>query len=207
MRKPIALVLAVAIFTLATAALAAKPAGVTIAVAKPTIVYGGTDVLSGKVSSNQAGEKVMVLAQANGAATFTPVATVDTTTGGSWTYTASPTIQTAYEAQWLTNTSNAVAVKVRPQLTLAKVSISGSRGTFSVKALADRAFTGKFVLVQRLSASGVTQLKKIVLGSDSTATFTIKVQAGTSRLRAVMPTSQTEPGYVAAQSAVLVVTR
>jgi hypothetical protein len=207
MRKPIALVLGVVVFALTAAALAAKPPGVTLAVAKPTVVYGSTDVLSGQVSSKQAGEKVIVMAQTNGSATFTPLATVDTTTGGAWTYTASPTIQTAYEAQWLTNTSNAVAVKVRPQLTLAKVSLSGNRGTFSVKATADRPFTGKFVLVQRLSASGVVQLRKIVLGSDSSATFTVKVPAGTSRLRAVMPTSQTEPGYISAQSAVLVVTR
>jgi hypothetical protein len=207
MRKPIAFVLALAVFAVAAAAFAARPAGVTIKVATPTITYGATDVLSGKVSNGQAGEKVIVLAQANGDATFAPVATVDTTMNGAWSYTATPTIQTAYEAQWLTNTSNAVAVKVRPQLTLAKVSLSGGRGTFTVKATASRSFTGKFVLVQRLSASGIVQLKKVVLGSDSSATFTIKVQPGRSRLRAVMPSSQTEPGYVATQSAVLVINR
>jgi len=207
MRKLIGVTIAVVLFAVAAAAFAAKPAGVTIKVAKPTIVYGGTDVLSGKVSSGNAGEKVIVMAQPNGAPTFTPVATVDTTTAGAWSYTATPTIQTAYEAQWLTDTSSAVAVKVRPQLTLAKVSLAAGRGTFTVKATADRPFTGKYVLVQRLAASGIVQLKKVVLGSDSTATFTIKVQRGRSRLRAVMPSSQTQPGYVATQSAVLVINR
>ena len=206
MKKLIAL-LVVGAAIAAGSAVGAKPASVTISLAQPTVTYGGTDTLSGTVSSKQAGEKVIVLAQANGDATFVPVATVDTTTGGAWTYTASPTIQTAYEAKWLTLTSQSVAVKVRPQLTLAKGSSTGNRGTFTVKATAARSFAGKFVLVQRLAASGVVQLKKVVLGNDSSATFTIRVQPGKSRLRAVMPTSQTQPGYVAAQSAVLVVSR
>jgi hypothetical protein len=80
-----------------------------------------------------------------------------------------------------------------------------NRGTFSVTATANRSFGGKFVLVERLAASGVVQLKKVVRGSASSATFTIRVQPGNSRLRAVMPTSQTQPGYSAAQSVVLVI--
>ncbi len=184
---------------------AAKPAGVTIAPSRPAVVYGQAVTLSGTVSSQQAGEKVVVLAQSYGDATFLPVATVDTSSGGSWTYTATPSVQTAYEAQWLTATSRSVAVKVSPQLTLAKVSLGAGRGTFTVSAHADRSFSGKFVLVQRLTRSGPLQVKKVVLGSGSSATFTIRVQRGESRLRAVMPTSQTQPGYVAAQSATLVV--
>lgn len=206
MKKPIAFALA-ALALAVTAAAFAATAGVTIRLAKPAIVYGSTDVLSGKVASKQAGETVIVMAQEDGAATFTPLATVDTTTGGAWTYTATPTVQTAYEAQWLTSTSNAIAVKVRPRLTLAKVSLAGTRGTFTIKAMAGRSMSGKFVLVQRLAASGVTQLKKVVLGTDSSATFTVKVPRRTSRLRAVLPTSQAQPGYLTAKSNVLVVTR
>jgi hypothetical protein len=140
-----------------------------------------------------------------GDATFVSVATLTTTTGGAWAYTASPKIQTAYEAQWTTSTSRAGAVKVHPALTLTKVSLSGNRSPFPVTATANRSFAGKFVLVERLAASGVVQLKKVVLGSASSATFTIRVQPGNSRLRAVMPTSQTQPGYSAAQSVVLVI--
>jgi hypothetical protein len=161
-----------------------------------------------QVLRSQAGQKVDVLGRQYGQAAFAPLATVDTATDGAWTYTASPTIQTAYEAKWLTATSRTVAVKVQPQLTLTKVSVSGvSSGTFSVKATANRSFAGKFVLVQRLAASGATQLKKVVLDSGSSATFTIRAQPAHSRLRAVMPTSQTQPGYVATQSAVLTIHR
>jgi hypothetical protein len=195
-----------ALAAVAGTAFAAKPgASVTIALAKPSVVFGVTDVLSGTVTNKQAGEMVVVLGQAFGAVTFLPLATITTTTGGAWTYTASPKIQTAYEAQWTTSTSRTLAVKVHPALTLTKVTLSGNRGTFSVTATANRSFAGKFVLVQRLAASGVVQLKKVVLGSASSATFTIRVQPGNSRLRAVMPTSQTQPGYSAAQSAVLTI--
>ena len=184
---------------------AAKPSGTTISASKPSVVYGQSVTLSGTVGNQQAGEKVIVLAEPSGGASFLPVATVDSSTGGAWSYVASPTIQTAYEAQWLTSTSRAIAVKVSPDLTLAKVSIAKGHGTFTVGAKADRSFAGKFVLVQRLTSNGPVQVKKVVLGSDSTATFTIRVQRGESRLRAVMPTSQAQPGYIAARSATLTI--
>lgn len=188
---------------------AAKPKpAVTIALSQPVVTFGGSVTLSGSVDSHQPGQKVDVLGRQYGQATFAPLATVDTATDGAWTYTASPTIQTAYEAKWLTATSRTVSLKVQPQLTLTKVSVSGvSSGTFSVNATANRSFAGKFVLVQRLAASGATQLKKVVLDSGSSATFTIRAQPVHSRLRAVMPTSQTQPGYVATQSAVLTIHR
>jgi hypothetical protein len=192
----------------AAAAPTVKPTrSITISLSRPTVVFGGTVTLSGTVSSQQAGEKVIVLAQPYGGATFLPVATVDSGSGGAWTYTATPMIQTAYEAKWLAASSQSVSVKVRPALTLSTVSVSGSRGTFNVKATADRSFAGKFVLVQRFAGSRAIQVKKVVLASDSSATFTVRLTRGTSRLRAVMPTSQTQPGYIAGQSAVLSVHR
>lgn len=201
---PLAAILATAVVVAAPVS-AAKPSGATIVASKPSIVYGQSVTLSGTVGNQQAGEQVIVMAEPYGAASFLPVATVDSSTGGAWSYVASPTVQTAYEAQWLTSTSRAIAVKVSPELTLAKGSVAHGRGTFTVSAKADRSFAGKFVLVQRLTANGPMQLKKVVLGSGSTATFTIRVQRGKSRLRAVMPTSQTQPGYVAARSATLTI--
>ncbi len=189
-----------------SAATAAKPAGgISISASRPAVVYGGAVTLSGFVSSQAAGEQIVVMAQPYGSASYLPIATVVTTSGGAWSYSASPTIETAYEAQWLANTSRSVGIKVSPALTLGEVSQSGGHGTFTVSAKADRSFAGKFVLVERLTSAGPLQLKKVVLGQGSTATFTIRVQHGNSRLRAVMPTSQTQPGYVAAQSATLTV--
>jgi hypothetical protein len=216
MKKALLLILVVGAAALTIGvATAAKPKpkpALTIALSQPVVTFGGSVTVSGSVDSHQPGQKVDVLGKQYGQATFAPLATVDTATDGAWTYTASPTIQTTYEAKWLTTTSRPVAVKVQPQLTLTQVSLSSSRtlsvkGTFSVKATANRPFAGKFVLVQRLAPSGTTQLKKVVLGNDSSATFTIRVQTHNSRLRAVMPASQTQPGYIAAQSAVLTVHR
>jgi hypothetical protein len=212
MKKLLILVLAVAaagvlVAGSATAAKPPKAGSVTISLSQPTVTYGETVTLSGSVGNGQAGEKVTVLAEEFGQTAFASVATVDTTSGGKWTYTATPKIQTAYEAKWTGSLSRTVSAKVRPALMLSKVSLSGARGTFMVKAEASRSFAGKFVLVQRLSSSGARVVKKVVLGGDSAATFTIRVQRGVSRLRAVMPTSQTQPGYVAAQSLVLVVRR
>lgn len=210
MKKALLLILVggAAALTIGVATAAKPKPAVTIALSQPVVTFGGSVTLAGSVDSHQPRQKVDVLGRQYGQATFAPLATVDTATDGAWTYTASPTIQTAYEAKWLTATSRSVAVKVQPQLTLTKVSVSGvSSGTFSVKATANRSFAGKFVLVQRLAASGATQLKKVVLDSGSSATFTIRTQPAHSRLRAVMPTSQIQPGYVATQSAVLTIHR
>jgi hypothetical protein len=98
-----------------------------------------------------------------------------------------------------------VTVKVRPLITLTLMSLS--TGRFSTKVTAARSFAGKFVLVQRLSSTGVATLKKVTLDAASSATFRVRLHHGRSRLRVVMPTSQTAPGYITGMSNVVKVTR
>ena len=50
-------------------------------------------------------------------------------------------------------------------------------------------------------------LKKVILDASSSATFRVRLHHGRSRLRVVMPTSQTAPGYITARSKVLTVSR
>jgi hypothetical protein len=128
-----------------------------------------------------------------------------TTAGGHWTDAVKPTIETSYEAKWKGATSSTVTVKVRPLITLTLVNLS--TGTFSTKVTAARLFAGKFVLVQRLSSSGVATQKKVILDTNSSATFRVRLHHGRSRLRVVMPTSQTAPGYITGVSKVLTVNR
>jgi hypothetical protein len=116
-----------------------------------------------------------------------------------------PTIETAYEAGWMNQASSTVTVNVRPLITLAVANLN--TGSFSVKVTGARSFAGKFVLVQRLSSTGVATVKKVTLDANSSATFTARLHHGSSRLRVVMPTSQTEPGYITGMSNVLTVTR
>ena len=205
MRKTF-VVLAVLATTLGGAVAAAAPRqSVTISLSRPSVVYGGSVTLSGKVSNSKAGETVDVLAEAYGASSFSSLGTVGTTAGGKWTDVVNPTIETAYHATWKSATSSTVTVKVRPMITLTLINLS--TGRFSTKVTAARAFAGKFVLVQRLSSTGVKTLKKVTLDAGSSATFRVRLHHGRSRLRVVMPTSQTAPGYITGMSKVMTVSR
>jgi hypothetical protein len=205
MRTTLVFLAAVTAAVLVAGATAARPA-VTISASRPTIVYGGSVKLSGKVSNNNAGESVQVMAEAYPATTFSALASsLTTTAGGQWTDTVTPNVQTSYQAHWKGATSRSVTVKVRPLITLTLV--SAANGTFSTKATAARAFTGKSVNVQRLTSSGALTVKKVRLDSNSSATFHVRLHPGRNRLRVVMPSAQAAPGYVSGASKVLRVTR
>jgi len=206
MRKTLVVLAALAATLLIVAAVPAAPKqSVTISLSRPSVVYGGSITLSGKVSNSKAGETVDVLAEAYGASSFSSLGTVGTTAGGKWTDVVNPTIETAYHATWKSATSSTVTVKVRPMITLTLINLS--TGRFSTKVTAARAFAGKFVLVQRLSSTGVKTLKKVTLDAGSSATFRVRLHHGRSRLRVVMPTSQTAPGYITGMSKVMTVSR
>ena len=96
-------------------------------------------------------------------------------------------------------------VRLTALITLTLVNLSA--GSFSTKVTAARLLAGKFVLVQRLSSSGVVTQKKVILDTNSSATFRVRLHQGRSRLRVVMPTSQTAPGYITGMSKVLTVSR
>jgi hypothetical protein len=195
---------ATALLAAVTAATAAAPP-VTIAASAPIVVYGNSVILSGKIADHAPGQTVTVLSEPSGNSSFSTLASVNTISGGRWSDTVKPTIQTAYQASWNNQTSQTVTVKVRPKITLALVDLA--KRTFSTKVTAARSFTGKFVLVQRLSSTGVATIKKVTLDANSSATFTARLHHGRSRLRVVMPTSQTQPGYIAGSSNVLTINR
>ncbi len=172
--------LAAALLVIAVAATAAGPQSVTISLSRPTVVYGGSVTLSGKVSNSKAGETVDVLAEAYPATSFSALGSVTTTAGGHWSDLVKPTIKTSYQL---------------------------SSGTLSTKVTAARSFAGKFVLVQRLTSTGVATLKKVTLDASSSATFRVRLHQGRNRLRVLMPSSQTAPGYITGMSKVLRLSR
>src|SRR5205823_15048362 len=116
-----------------------------------------------------------------------------------------PTIQTTYQASWMATASHTVTIKVRPLVALKLV--SATTGMFSVTVTGERAFTGKFVLVERLTSAGVTIVKHVTLDASSSATFSVRLHRGLSRLRAVIPSSQAAPGYITGTSNVVAVRR
>ena len=196
------LLLAVACSTLAVVGTAAgaKPTAVSISLSRSIVVYGGTVKLSGVISTHQAGTKVRVLSRESGAASFSELASVDTTTGGAWSYTATPAILTRYQAQVASVVSRIVTVKVRPKIVLELQSRTTRRGTFMVTVNGARSFAGKYVLVQRLTASGPTTVKHVRIGAGSSATFSIRLPQRRARVRVVMSSSQAAPGYIAGYS-------
>jgi len=200
MRRVLLLGAVLTAFVLVGVASAAKPAVVKIALARPAVVYGSSVQLSGSVSNHQAGEFVMVLGRPYGTTTLSQVDMVTTTAKGAWSYMASPQIQTSYQARWDAVTSGIVTVKVRPKITLALESRTATRGTFSVQVEGNRRFTGKRVLIQRVTASGPTTVKSVKLAANSSATFTIRLPSHGARVRVVMSTSQAAPGYIAGYS-------
>jgi hypothetical protein len=200
MRRILPLAAALAAFAVVGIAAAAKPASVSISAARPAVTYGASVKLSGTVSNHQAGEHVIVLGRPYGVATYTEVGSTDTTAKGAWKFTASPQIQTSYEAMWNAVMSHAVTVKVRPRVVLVLSSRTARRGTFTVEVDANRSFSGKYVLVQRLTPTGPVTVKHVVLGASSSATFTIRLPRRRARVRVVMPSSQAAPGYIAAYS-------
>ena len=195
--------LAAALLVIAVAATAAGPQSVTISLSRPTVVYGGSVTLSGKVSNSKAGETVNVLAEASPATSFSALGSVTTTAGGHWSDLVKPTIKSSYQARWKSATSPSVTVNVRPLITLTLVQLSS--GTLSTKVTAARSFAGKFVLVQRLTSTGVATLKKVTLDASSSATFRVRLHHGRNRLRVVMPSSQTAPGYITGTSKALTI--
>ena len=203
MRKTV-LLLALLGLLVSSSVSAAKPApSVTIRASRPVVVYGQSVTLSGAISSHQAGQTVTLLSEPFAKTAFGNLVTTTTTAHGLWSSLDKPTIQTAYQASWNGTTSPTVTVKVRPLIALKL--ISAATGSFSVTVTGDRSFMGKYVLVERLTSTGVTILKHVTLDASSSAMFTVRLHQRLSRLRAVMPTSQAAPGYITGMSNVLTV--
>jgi plastocyanin len=184
--------------------------GVTLT-ASPTIVtFGGTTTLSGKVSSNAAGEKVIILGKQCGALAFSSISTLTTTGGGKYSTSVAPAKNTSYEAKWRTTTSAIVTVKVRPKMRLSEP----SSHHFRVRVRAAQSFAGKTAVFQRYSTIKKTwvsvklvTLKAITVAGSvqvSGRTFRSRVHSGL-KVRMIMRSSQTAPCYSAGRSNVITV--
>jgi plastocyanin len=176
--------------------------------AKPrTVKYLAATTLAGVYSTKQANQNVIVLGKDCGAKTFTKITTAKTGTGGTFSVTQKPTMNTAYQAKIATSTSPPVTVKVQPTIQLAKV----GRHKFRVLVNAARSFVGKTVLFQRRKAGGQwVTVKKVTLKTATTSTtttiskrtFKSGIHRG-RRVRITMTLRQTAPCYAASRSNVI----
>lgn len=185
----------------------APGASVTLTAKPRTVKYLTATTLAGAYSTKQANQNVIVLGRACGAKNFTKLTTAKTGTGGTFSVTQTPTMNTAYQAKIATATSPPVAVKVQPTIQLRKV----GRHRFRVLVSAARSFVGKTVLFQRRKASGrwVT-VKKVTLKTAATSgattiskrNFKSGIHRG-RRVRITMTLRQTAPCYAASRSNVI----
>ena len=180
-------------------------ASVTLAASPTAATFNAPITLSGVVSSQAAGESVMVNTQECGNTSFTRVGAATTAAGGNWTFGVRPRTNTVYQARWRANVSSTVTVKVRPAIRLTRV---GSR--FTARLSAAQSFTGKTILLQRYRAAvrRWATLKRARLGASTTPTAGTFVTTARFRsqirrgwlLRVLLPQTQAGTCYVAAPS-------
>jgi plastocyanin len=177
----------------------------TIAASRATIVYGQSMTFNGQLASHRAGTSVELWAQAFGQGAFIKVTQVASIDNGSWTVTANPAIETAYQVRVGNRPSQSVTIKVRPRLTLGYSTVTR---VFATKVVAPRSFAGKLAFFQRKSSLGQwITLKKVKLSSAATASFRSALPKGKTPVRVLLPATQTLPGYLAGTSPIRYVTR
>ena len=198
---------AVVLYALVGPASAAPPVTLTLAASAPTVTYGAPVTLSGVLSTQKTNQAIAIQATECGSTKQSRVTTLKTVANGAFTGPVTPTIGTSYQAVFKGTKSPAVAVAVRPLLELTKV----ATGSYTAKATAGQALTGKFVLFQRYKKllKRWVQVKRLVLGAAvpgttkpamvSSVAFKAKLPRGT-RVRLMITVKQVGPCYLAATS-------
>ena len=146
--------------------------------------------LSGVVSTQKAGENVLVLGREVDALAAEVVASATTDSSGRWTAVVRPHIKTTYRAQAGTSPSSAITVSVRP-----RVGLGRSGRAFTTRVTARDSFAGSIVLVQRRTTSGWRTVDRVVLNIDSSARFAPRLPHGRSTIRVVLQRREAGPGY------------
>lgn len=172
----------------------------TLSSSSSTVAYGGSVTLSGSVSSGLSSQNVTLSAQAYGKSAQS-LDQVNTTSGGNYQFTVSPTIATTYQTHYRSSDSQTVSVSVAPRL-----GFSRSGRLFIAKATSDLSYAGHFVWVQRHTVYGWHSLKRVYLNGSSRAVFRVALPKGHSSLRLVMTSGQVGAGYVSGISRTVFVT-
>jgi plastocyanin len=178
------------------------PPVVSLAASAPIIKFGTQVTLTGTVNSKRAGESVTLVQLPAGQTTKQVVATLQTTTGGAFSFVVTPQIGTAYQAQWR-GAESSVTVQVQPTIKLPAPSRSGY---FHFYVLAGQSFAGHFVYLQRFSKLGQwISLSRLTLGSRSGRLMSLQyvrsqVPRGRWSIRILMTADQVGNGYLEAKS-------
>ena len=167
----------------------------------PNVIYGEFVTLSGKVSSGIAGVRVAVMSEAFDHTAYSDIATVVTTGGGTWSFSAQPTARTTFNAIANGGSSSPVVISVAPRVFLNVV----SGGRLLTRVVAGVSFADHVLQLQRLSKGLWVTWKHVRLNSLSKAVFSTSLPKGVTTIRmAIGPfvpgIDQAAPGYVAGYS-------
>lgn len=168
------------------------PPEVTLGANSPVLTYGGSTTVSGKVSSGDANEPVLIAGRPAGAAIVQQVATVMTGAGGTFSHAVSPSVQTVYTATWKGATSPSVTIQVRPKVRLSKLSAV----RLFAKASSSISYAGHYVFLQRRTGVGWITVKRLNLGPQSGRLFKAPHVRGTRTYRVYLSVDQAGEGYV-----------
>lgn len=178
------------------------PDQVTLATSVPVVKFGSAVTLTGTVSNKKAGETVTLVQLPYGQTTKQVVATLQTTTGGAFTFAVSPQVNTTYQAQWKSLESS-VVVQVQPVIKLPFVSRTGY---FHFYVTAGTSFAGKTVYLQRFTlARQWMNIRALKLGSKSGRLISVRfvrslMPRGRWSIRIFMPATEMGGGYLDAWS-------
>jgi plastocyanin len=179
----------------------APAASVTLSAGTQTITYGDNTSLTGAVTNQLTNEPVTLTSQPYGKGTQS-IATTTTQANGTFSFGVAPTIATTYQAHYRTSNSSNVTVQVRP-----RVGFGHSGRIYTARVTSDLSYAGRYVWVQRKAQpwGSFHNVKRIYLGPNSNARFTLKLVRGRSILRLVLPDSQSGVGYVSSTSRMITV--
>jgi len=174
------------------------PDQVTLAASAPVVKFGSQITLTGAVTSKKVGETVTLVALPYGQTTKQVVATLQTTTNGTFSFTLAPQVNTTYQAQWKSLESS-VIVQVQPMIKLPFVSRTGY---FHFYVTAGQSFAGRFVYLQRFTLARTwINVRRLQLGQKSGRIMSVKfvrrlIPRGRWSVRIYMPATEMPGGYI-----------
>ena len=179
-----------------TTTVTGPPPEVTITVGTPVVTYGGSTTISGKISSGDASESVVISSRTVGSSSTQQVATVTTGTGGTFTTAVKPSMQTTYTATWKGATSQSVTVAVRPKIAFAHY----GKTRFVAKVRTTNSLEGHLLYLQRYTGVGWMAVKRVTLGPTGGAIFAAPHLRGYRTYRVYLTSAQAGNGYLDAAS-------
>ena len=174
------------------------PDQVTLAASAPVVKFGSQITLTGAVTSKKVGGTVTLVALPYGQTTKQVVATLQTTTNGTFSFTLAPQVNTTYQAQWKSLESS-VIVQVQPMIKLPFVSRTGY---FHFYVTAGQSFAGRFVYLQRFTLARTwINVRRLQLGQKSGRIMSVKfvrrlIPRGRWSVRIYMPATEMPGGYI-----------